>query len=539
MLSGGYQEPPFFLHICWQFYFFTLKLRCMAGKNLFNSIRVRTPEYNSFKLSHEHKFSCNAGFLIPTMVRECLPGDKIKIGCESLIRASPLVNPTMHRVDVKTEYFFVPTRILWDNWNNFMTKTPVGGVVPAHPFLTITEGNWNVMDDHMGIPPPIAEAGPEIVSALPYAAVQSCYHEWYRQQQIIPEFTYKCVDGNNNANTELRVLRKRAWEHDRFTSALPTAQAGQPVDIPLGDVRLKSDWGVGADTRTPTFRDDIAGDVGSGAVSIDATSEAIEVASQLDGVKNAYDPDGTLETSPVTINDLRTATRLQEWFEMMARVGKRIIEWTKGAFGVDVGDARAQRPEFIVGTSSPVMIGTVLNTTGTEEAPQGNMAGQGTAVVNGRYGYYFAREHGFVVALFSIMPRTGYQQGIDKMFLRLTDSSEYYWPHFAHLGEEPIKLRELYAWTDGGDDTFGYTPRYGEYRYAADRVSGQFRTTLDTWHWTRKFATVPELNEDFIECNPGKRIFAVTDPEVDGWYCQVWHDLQMGRKIPVFGTPTL
>lgn len=511
----------------------------MAGKNLFNSIRVRTPDYNHFKLSHEHKFSCNAGFLIPTLVREVLPGDKINIGCESLVRAAALVNPVMHRIDVKTEYFFVPARILWDNWNKFMTKEKVAGVVPAHPFLTITESNWNELDDHMGIPPPIAEAGPELVSALPYAAVQACYSEWYRQQGIVPEINFKCVDGNNNANTELRVLRKRSWAHDRFTSALPTAQAGEPVDVPLGDVRLKADWGIGSDTRTPTFRDDIAGDVGSGALSLDATSEAIEVASQLDGVKNAYDPDGTLETSPVTINDLRTATRLQEWFEMMARVGKRLVEWVKGAFGVDVGDARAQRPEFIVGTSSPVMIGTVLNTTGTEELPQANMAGQGTAVTSGRYGYYQAREHGYLIGLFSIIPRTGYQQGIDKMYLRLEDSTQYYWPTFAHLGEEAIIRREIYAWTDQGETVFGYTPRYSEYRDASDRVSGQFRNQLDTWTWTRKFATPPELNEDFLECTPGARIFAVTDEEVEHWYCQVWHSLEMGRKIPVFGTPTL
>ena len=229
---------------------------------------------------------------------------------------------------------------------------------------------------------------------------------------------------------------------------------------------------------------------------------------------------------------------MQEWLEKNARGGTRYIESILSHFGVKSSDARLQRPEYITGVKSPVIISEVLNTTGEDGGlPQGTMAGHGIAVSSGKSGSYYCEEHGFIIGIMSILPKTAYQQGIPKQFLK-KDTLDYYFPSFANIGEQEVKNNELFAYTASAEDTFGYVPRYAEYKYMPSRVAGDFRTTLDYWHLGRIFETQPALNQTFIECKPENttRIFAVEDG-TDPLFCHVLNKIQAVRPMPKFGTP--
>lgn len=507
----------------------------MANKNLFNSIQLKKPKKNAFDLSHDVKLSLDMGELVPIMCMEAVPGDKFKIGCRSLIRFAPLVAPVMHRMDVTMHYYFVPNRIVWPGWEKWIVGDPAA---TAFPVMNIDDTNYSSLLDYMGIPtPPPGTAYPQTVSALPFAAYQKIYNEYYRDQNLIAEINSELVNGDNSTNTELYTLRTRAWEHDYFTASLPFAQKGAPVDIPLGDITLKEDT-----TNQGIFRN-------AAIHSISPTGDVSQVdigggipGIQVNATTSVYDPNGTLETQSTTINDLRRAFRLQEWLEKNARAGTRYIENILAHFGVRSSDKRLQRPEYITGVKSPVVISEVLNTTGQvsetgDPLPQGNMAGHGVASVNGNYGSYYCEEHGYIIGIMSIMPKTAYQQGIDKHFTKYDNLYQYYWPTFANLGEQEVLNKEIYAFAPNGSATFGYVPRYAEYKYMPSRVAGDFRNSLDFWHLGRIFDAQPNLNQAFVECVPGKRIFAV-EGEEDSIYCQVLNEVLAIRPMPKFGTPS-
>lgn len=519
-------------------------------KNLFNTVKMTKLKKNVFDLTHDVKLTCDMGYLVPILAMDCIPGDKHQIGCESLIRFAPMVAPVMHRFDVTMHYFFVPNRILWNNWENFITNTPNPETeqpcVP--PYITFTSDNQynpiGSLADYMGIPFNIQgnwTSQDESVSALPFAAYQKIWWEYYRDQNVnYPEYEsdYDLVDGDNTANiSRLTQLRKRSWEHDYFTACLPWAQKGGAVNIPLGDVVLKD---IDQDTPGQNIVDVNGFHNITSSLGNDANNQAPNNHRLTDMNNNQLvwlDPNGTMEVSPTNINDLRRAFRLQEWLEKAARGGSRYIEWIKVMFGVNSSDKRLQRPEYITGIKTPVVISEVLNTTG-ETLPQGNMSGHGVSVGTGGYGSYYCEEHGYIIGIMSVMPKPAYMQGIDRHFLRLNDPTEYYFSSFANIGEQEVKRREVLGFTDEGDLTFGYIPRYAEYRYIPNRVCGNFRTDLWFWHQARVFDEVPTLSPEFIECNVDKRIFAVTDPGVNSLYCQVLNKIKSVRPIPKYGTPT-
>jgi hypothetical protein len=504
------------------------------ARNLFNSIKLTKPKKNVFDLTHDVKLSANMGNLTPILTLECVPGDKFDLSCESLIRFAPLVAPVMHRMDVTMHYFFVPNRILWENWEKFITDANSEHVAP---YLTSTmfEDQYKttyptsqLTADYLGVPPPPNDSVQTQVSALPFAAYQCIYNEYYRDQNLIAPIDYKLTDGLNNTTGDraraLTKLRKRAWEHDYFTASLPFAQKGAAVDIPIGLVEGDLPVYLNSSNGTTLNGSPASVNVGAQGGRTDVPADSL------------YADTSNATIEPTTINDLRRAFRLQEWLEKNARGGTRYIENILTHFGVKSSDARLQRPEYITGVKSPVVISEVLQTGQSDTTPQGNMAGHGISVTSGRAGSYFCEEHGYIIGIMSVMPKTAYQQGIPRTFLK-SDSLDYFWPSFANIGEQEVQKQELYAYTSNRQDTFGYVPRYAEYKYMPSRVAGEFRTTLDYWHLGRKFTTEPNLNETFVECTPTQRVFAVEDPETDHLYCHVLNKIRAIRPMPKYGTP--
>jgi hypothetical protein len=516
-------------------------------KNLFNSVKMTKLQTNMFDLSHDVKLSCDMGKLVPIMALECIPGDKHRISAEALVRFAPLLAPVMHRYDISIHYFFVPNRILWPNWEKYITNTPNEELTPpepyTHPYITFEADGLGVgipygpLADYLGIPKnldPTSLLKEEKVNAFPFAAYQCIYNEYYRDQNLIDPVNYKLQDGENKLNLELGFIRNRAWEHDYFTACLPFAQKGEAVAIPIGNVGFN--YPDGGTLDPAVWRDENGALMdfnGNNTINHDSAGTSVDAT----GTRSFYDPNGSLRVEPTNINDLRRAFRLQEWLEKAARGGSRYIEWLKVMFGVNSSDKRLQRPEYICGTKSPVVISEVLNTTGTEMAPQGTMAGHGVSVVNGNQDSYYVEEHGYIMGIMSVMPKPAYLQGLDRMWLKFNDPTEYYFSSFANIGEQEVYNREIMAYQANGSGTFGYIPRYAEYRYMPNRVAGDFRTSLDFWHHARYFDNPPTLSQEFIECVPDKTPFAVQD-ETNSLYCQVYNKIQSIRPIPKYGTPS-
>lgn len=509
--------------------------------NIFNNIRVTKPRRNVFDLSHEHKLTMNMGDLVPVYLQEVVPGDSFKVSTEALIRLAPMLAPVMHRVNIYTHYFFVPNRIIWDSWELFITGGVDGKQNPPFPNIGLDEQNKakftkGSLADYFGIPP-LPQTGtltPSTgVSALPFRAYQTIYNEYYRDQTLSAEIPVQ--HGNVVDLAEAGVitqLRKRAWEKDYFTSALPWAQRGgdvlMPTDIAYKDVSEVRDKFGGLHTN-------------KGIVEYNAGSNV----TLLDGI----DPDGVgmegrienIDGIGTTINELRKAVRLQEWLEKNARAGSRYIEQIFSHFGVRSSDARLQRPEYLGGGKQPVVMSEVLSTFNNETVPGAEMYGHGISVGQTMAFKKTFEEHGYIIGIMSALPRTSYSQGLPKTFLKL-DKFDYFWPEFANIGEQEIKAQEIYydpAGTNSDNEaTWGYQSRYAEYKFNNSRISGDFRDNLSFWTMGRIFSGPPSLNESFITSDPTNRIFAVTD-DSHKLYVQLYNSVRAIRPMPIFGTPTL
>jgi len=517
----------------------------------FQSIQVFRPKRNAFDLSHEKKLSCNMGDLIPFYVEEILPGDKFKVNTEIMMRFAPMLAPIMHRVNVYTHYFFVPNRIVWDNWEQFITGGEDGQDETVPPTVSpssywYTYFGKGSLADYMGLPLTPQEVEPvnyPNYNALPFRGYTEIYNEYYRDQNLTPKIDYDKTD-TTNAPDKILTLRKRAWEKDYFTSCLPWSQRGGEVGIPV-DFNYKVP-SFAVDANGVAAFGDIASDVVNG---ITAGTTPVSIQSlEEEGVS-------------VSINELRKAARLQEWLEKNARAGARYTEQILSHFGVKSKDSRLQRPEFLGGGKHPVVISEVLQTgqttvdggephTNFPPSPQGNMAGHGIAIGNNHGFSRSFTEHGFIIGIMSTIPRTAYNQGVERMWSKKT-KFDYYWPEFAHLGEQEVLNREL--WQDqslaidpsGGSEsieakqTFGYQSRYSEYKFRQSSIAGDFRDTLKFWHMGREFDAQPELNQSFIESDPTFRIFAITDETIDHLYIQLFNRVRALRPMPYFGTPKL
>lgn len=549
--------------------------------NIFNSIRMKRPRRNAFNLSYESKLTLNMGELVPIMCMPVVPGDKFRVKTESLVRLAPLVAPMMHRVNVFTHYFFVPNRLVWNQWEDFITKGVDGDDVPVLPSLRLSPDlvssnpsaffGDGTLWDYLGLPSLKGVGGAEFpnpspngvtapqnyrVSSLPFRAYQLIYNEYYRDQNLTDPVDISLNSGFEDTLHALNLLqlRRRAWEKDYFTSALPWLQRGPEVTVPIqgsGDtLDVKYDRDV---TTTQRWVDSDLRSFENG-VAYDATfsTEGNLHFSRLIGVNGGVgnrapelDPNGTLKVNVdemgININDLRTSNALQRWFERNARGGSRYIEQILSHFGVRSSDARLQRPQFLGGGRMPISVSEVLQTSSTDEtSPQANMAGHGiSAGINNGFKHYF-EEHGYIIGIMSITPRTGYQQGVPRDFTKF-DNMDFYFPEFAHLSEQEVKNQELFLSSDinynGG--TFGYAPRYSEYKYHQSEAHGDFRGNLSFWHLNRIFEDKPNLNTTFVECKPSNRVFATSEIEDDKFWVQMYQDVKALRLMPKYGTPML
>lgn len=549
--------------------------------NIFNSIRMKRPRRNAFNLSYESKLTLNMGELVPIMCMPVVPGDKFRVKTESLVRLAPLVAPMMHRVNVFTHYFFVPNRLVWNQWEDFITKGVDGDDVPVLPSLRLSPDLFSsnpsaffgdgTLWDYLGLPSLKSVGGAEFpnpspngvtapqnyrVSSLPFRAYQLLYNEYYRDQNLTDPVDISLNSGFEDTLHALNLLqlRRRAWEKDYFTSALPWLQRGPEVTVPIqgsGDT-LDVKYDKGSDTTQRWIDSDLRSF--ENGVAYDATfstegnlhfSRLIGVNGGTDNRAPELDPNGTLKVNVdemgININDLRTSNALQRWFERNARGGSRYIEQILSHFGVRSSDARLQRPQFLGGGRMPISVSEVLQTSSTDEtSPQANMAGHGiSAGINNGFKHYF-EEHGYIIGIMSITPRTGYQQGVPRDFTKF-DNMDFYFPEFAHLSEQEIKNQELFLSSDTSynGSTFGYAPRYSEYKYHQSEAHGDFRGNLSFWHLNRIFEDRPNLNTTFVECKPSNRVFATSETEDDKFWVQMYHDVKALRLMPKYGTPML
>lgn len=514
---------------------------------LFDKIRLGAPRLNKFDLSHERKFSLKMGELIPVYVQDVVPGDKFRVSSEVFMRFAPMLAPVMHRINVFVHYFFVPNRLVWNEWEDFITGGPEGTLSPVHPFVRYkeaTKGNFvfGQLADYMGFPCrdlPVAVLNEVDVNALPFRAYQLIWNEYFRDQNLQDPIDFDKGSGEDTTTNAIMAIRNRCWEKDYLTSALPWAQRGGEVLMPFeADVNYRETTRVTNSDGTGPTPGDINAGVPSGVWSDLRDSAGNDIV--VDNIES-------ISNGSTTINELRRSVRLQEWLEKNARGGARYIEQILSHFGVVSSDARLQRPEYLGGGKSPVVISEVLSTVNepSDDLPQGNMAGHGISI--GRTNEFKKRfeEHGYVIGLMSVLPRTAYQDGIPRHLSR-ADKFDYYWPEFANIGEQAVLNKEVYfdastSWPEPFNGTFGYQSRYAEYKYGMSTVHGEFRNSLNYWHLGRLFAGQPSLNENFVAVQPGDqdRIFAAMTESGENLWCQLYNKVDALRPMPYFGTPTL
>lgn len=469
---------------------------------------------SKFSLSNYKLLTMDMGELIPCGLTEVLPGDTLQQATTALVRCSPLVTPVMHPTHLRIHHWFVPHRLVWDDWEDFITGGSDGFNDSAFPVVTAPAGTGfavGSLADYLGCPTGV----PDIeASALPFRAYSLIYNEWYRDQDLITPLVIDTSDGSDT--TTNTVLQNVAWEKDYFTTARPWTQKGPEVMLPLsGDAPVK---GIGKSNQSYS-----AGPVsvyetgGSGTVSYANNTEFVDA----NNIYLEQDPDNLgfpgiyadlSNVNAATVNDIRLAMALQRYEEARARYGSRYTEYLR-YLGVKSSDARLQRPEYLGGGKQTIQFSEVLQTAEGSD-PVGELRGHGIGTVRSNAYQRFFEEHGYVITLASVKPKTMYVQGLPRTWNRRT-KEDFFQRELQHIGQQEILNKELYAAHTTPDGIFGYQDRYDEYRREISTIGGEFRTSeLDFWHMARIFETAPALNGDFVKSNPTKRINAVQTNDV-------------------------
>lgn len=496
---------------------------------------------SKFSLSNYRLLTMDQGTLVPIGITEVLPGDTIQQSTSALIRVSPLAAPVMHPVGARIHHWFVPHRLVWEDFEDFITGGEDGMDASVLPTLQLDTPNSDIgsLADYFGIPCPEIEfsSSQQRVSALPFRAYALIFNEFYRDQDLQNKLIINKASGIDI--TTNKTLQTVAWEKDYFTTARPWTQKGPVVTLPLGDTAP-----IQRVDNASQWKATIAGTNGVAASFTGLTSDASGfLEADAGATPIAFDPDGQIEVdlstaTAATVNQVRLAFALQRFEEARARYGARYTEYLRYC-GVRSSDARLQRPEYLGGGKQTVQFSEVLQTTPNPNEVSGlgglgSMGGHGIgALRSNRYRRFF-EEHGYIISVMSVKPKTMYTQGLARHWSR-TSKTDFFTKELEGIGQQEVINKELFVGTTLNDAVFGYQDRYDEYRRMESGVSGDFRSTLDYWHMARIFASRPTLNADFISANPTTRVYV--DTVSQPLWCMVNHSIQ-ARRIVGKGGPS-
>lgn len=501
---------------------------------------------STFDMSHINSTSMKMGYIVPVMYQECLPGDTWQFDSKFFVRVAPLVAPVMHRVWIDSFTFFVPWRLLWDNWEDFITGGEDGMDASVPPTISI-KPTVGTLADYLGLP---LSANAISVSALPFRAYAMIWNHFFRDQRLQDELPISLADGPDT--TTSTALMSAAWQKDYFTTASPEPQLGPAVTVPIGQTApvelgpfgasqypiLK--WADNPNTVFVKSPLDVGSSDGNVGVSFGG---AIESGTGAPDIKHmVIDPRGTLQANlaqvtGVEINQLREAIALQRWQEKRMLFGAR-YEDLLHFWGLRTQDARLQHPEFIASKHGTLQFSEVLQTSAdANNDGVGALFGHGIgAMRTGRHRYY-CWEHGLMMSFLIVRPQAVYTQGIERFWTRQT-RYDFWNPEFQHIGQQEVYQKEVYAdGTEADNKVFGFQNRYDEYRRGKNHVTGEFRTTLDYWNMARKFENAPSLNAEFITCNPTDRIYQLSANLSDQLYVMVQNDMIAKRLMSRHGNP--